>query len=145
LLTGFGCTTAEGPQPSLGPGDSAKPSVAVLNHSAFLWGLSDLLRGDYKQSEYLMVVLPLTMVRRLDFLLQPTKRAVLDTYAIHGDRPDLLAAAAETQDLYNICPLNSLADVLAAPDPAVALRTYLAGFCEPARELLGHFDFDAHI
>ncbi|WP_433678756.1 N-6 DNA methylase [Nocardia sp. CA-119907] len=145
LLTGFGCTIAEGPRPGVAPADSAKPSVAVLNHSAFLWGLSDLLRGDYKQSEYLMVVLPLTMVRRLDFLLEPTKRAVLDTYAIHGDRPDLLAAAAETQGLYNICSLSSLTDVLAAADPAAALRTYLAGFCVSARELLGHFDFDTHI
>jgi len=147
LLARSGSTLAEDAQ-SPGTGvdaGSAELSATVLDHSAFLWGLSDLLRGDYKKSEYLQVVLPLTMVRRVEFLLAPTKQRVLDTFDIHGDRPDLLAAAAGTQGLYNICRLDSLTAVLAATDPAAALRAYLAGFCEQVRELLGHFDFDSQI
>ncbi len=44
---------------------------------AFIWSVADLLRGDYKQSEYGKVILPLTVLRRLDSVLEPTKQKVL--------------------------------------------------------------------
>jgi type I restriction enzyme M protein len=50
----------------------------VLDHAGFIWSVADLLRGDYKQSEYGKVVLPLTVLRRLDCVLAPTKAKVLD-------------------------------------------------------------------
>ena len=53
-------------------------SDTLRNHAAFIWGVADLLRGDYKQSEYGKVVLPLTVIRRLDCVLEPTKAAVLE-------------------------------------------------------------------
>ena len=49
----------------------------IDNHAAFTWSVADLLRVDYKQSEYGTVVLPLTVLRRLDCVLEPTKPAVL--------------------------------------------------------------------
>jgi type I restriction enzyme M protein len=51
--------------------------VAETNLSSFIWSVADLLRGDYKQSEYGRVILPLTVLRRLDCVLEPTKAAVL--------------------------------------------------------------------
>ena len=47
------------------------------NLSSFIWSVADLLRGDYKQSEYGKVILPFTVLRRLDCVLEPTKSAVL--------------------------------------------------------------------
>jgi type I restriction enzyme M protein len=47
------------------------------NLSSFIWSVADLLRGDYKQSEYGKVILPFTVLRRLDCVLEPTKAAVL--------------------------------------------------------------------
>ena len=44
----------------------------------FIWSIADLLRGDYKQSEYGKVILPLTVLRRLDCVLEPTKKKVMD-------------------------------------------------------------------
>lgn len=44
----------------------------------FIWSVADLLRGDYKQSEYGKVILPLTVLRRLDCVLAPTKEKVLE-------------------------------------------------------------------
>lgn len=44
---------------------------------SFIWSVADLLRGDYKQSEYGKVILPLTVVRRLDSALEPSKDKVL--------------------------------------------------------------------
>ncbi len=47
------------------------------NLSSFLWSVADLLRGDYKQSEYGKVILPFTVLRRLDCVLEPTKSKVI--------------------------------------------------------------------
>ena len=68
--------------PRMGPGDLGSrkmgDSETIRNHAAFIWSVADLLRGDYKQSEYGKVVLPLTVIRRLDCVLEPTKQAVLE-------------------------------------------------------------------
>lgn len=50
----------------------------IRNHAAFIWSVADLLRGDYKQSEYGKVILPMVVLRRLDCVLEPTKSAVLE-------------------------------------------------------------------
>jgi type I restriction enzyme M protein len=47
------------------------------NLSSFIWSVADLLRGDYKQSDYGKVILPFTVLRRLDCVLEPTKAKVL--------------------------------------------------------------------
>ena len=47
------------------------------NHASLIWSIADLLRGDYKQSEYGRVILPLVVLRRLDCVLEPTKQQVL--------------------------------------------------------------------
>ena len=46
--------------------------------ASFIWSVADLLRGDYKQSEYGKVILPLTVLRRLDCVMEPTRQAVWD-------------------------------------------------------------------
>ena len=50
----------------------------INNHAGFIWSVADLLRGVYKQSEYGRVILPLTVLRRLDCVLEPTKADVLE-------------------------------------------------------------------
>ena len=56
---------------------SITPPMADPNLSSFIWSVADLLRGDYKQSEYGKVILPFTVLRRLDCVLEATKPAVL--------------------------------------------------------------------
>src|SRR5688572_15015436 len=51
--------------------------MSQQNLTSFIWSVADLLRGDYKQSEYGKVILPFTVLRRLDCVLEPTKKAVL--------------------------------------------------------------------
>ena len=60
---------------------TAGQSETIRNHAAFIWSVADLLRGDYKQSEYGKVILPLTVLRRFDCVLAPTKDAVLERAA----------------------------------------------------------------
>ena len=52
-------------------------SQASNNLAAFIWSLADLLRGDFKQSQYGRIILPFTLLRRLECVLEPTKAAVL--------------------------------------------------------------------
>ncbi len=52
-------------------------TTGVSNHAALIWSVAELLRGNYKQSEYGKVVLPLTVIRRLDCVLEPSKTEVL--------------------------------------------------------------------
>jgi type I restriction enzyme M protein len=123
-------------------------SAAVKNHAAFIWSVADLLRGDYKQSEYGKVILPLTVLRRLDCVLEPTKADVLARYeAIKGSidniEPVLCNEAGE--QFYNIHQLN-IPRLLDDPNQLAAnLRAYIAGFSIGARDVLEKFDFDTQI
>src|SRR3989344_3654513 len=51
----------------------------INQHADFIWSIAELLRGDYKQSEYGKIVLPFTILRRLDCVLEPTKQKVLNS------------------------------------------------------------------
>ncbi|MGH3966240.1 MAG: type I restriction-modification system subunit M [Pseudonocardiaceae bacterium] len=118
---------------------------AIKNHAAFIWSVADLLRGDYKQSEYGKVILPLIVIRRLDCVLEPTKPKVLAVHRQYGDRDAILRAAAGDLAFYNTSPLT-LQRVLADPTTiADQLRAYLAGFSEAARDVIEKFEFDAQI
>ena len=57
-------------------------SQASNNLAAYSWSIADLLRGDFKQSEYGRVILPFTVLRRLDCVLAPTKAAALARWAM---------------------------------------------------------------
>src|SRR6266545_147492 len=116
----------------------------INNHAAFIWSVADLLRGDYKQSEYGKVILPLTVIRRLDCVLEPTKAKVLAVHGKYGDREPLLQAAAESQ-FYNTSPLT-LTKVLGDPATiAGQLSAYIAGFSPAARDVIEKFDFHTQI
>jgi type I restriction enzyme M protein len=60
----------------------------IRSHAAFVWSVADLLRGDYRQSEYGRVILPMVVLRRLDCVLEPTKAKVLDLAAKLAGRVD---------------------------------------------------------
>src|ERR1700685_4196365 len=77
--------------------------------SSFIWSVADLLRGDYKQSDYGKVILPFTVLRRLDCVLEPTKAVVLAEYAAkqkQGVNPEPFLIRAAGQSFYNTSPLN---------------------------------------
>ena len=123
-------------------------SHTIQNHAAFIWQVADLLRGDYKQSEYGKVILPLTVLRRLDCVLEPTKQAVLDRMAqlagkVHNLDPILQKEAGE--QFYNTSRFD-FATLIAAPDDlADNLKHYVASFSTSARDVLDKFDFTTQI
>jgi type I restriction enzyme M protein len=122
--------------------------ATIKNHAAFIWSVADLLRGDYKQSEYGKVILPLTVLRRLDCVLEPTKAAVLARAAklrgeVENVGPVLRAEAGE--QFYNTSPLDFRRLLDDSTQVSGNLRAYIAGFAPEAREVLDKFDFDVQI
>ena len=116
--------------------------------AGFIWSVADLLRGDYKQSDYGKVVLPFTLLRRLDCVLEPTKAAVLAEYKARKDSKlplDTFLLRKSGQTFYNTSELD-FARLLADPDNIRAnLSAYVAGFSENAREIFERYDFQVQI
>ncbi len=83
-----------------------------MNHqalSSFIWSVADLLRGDYKQSEYGRVILPFTVLRRLDCVLEATKSAVLAEFEAKtkaGLNPEPFLLRKAGQSFFNTSPLD---------------------------------------
>src|SRR4051812_31724837 len=97
-------------------------------HVAFIWSIADLLRGDYKQSEYGRVILPLVVLRRLDAVLEPTKDAVLAEHDRSGNVDLLLRKAAGGLTFYNTSKLTFRGLLGDADNLADNLRAYIAAF-----------------
>src|SRR6476620_1291377 len=118
------------------------------NLSSFLWSVADLLRGDYKQSEYGKVILPFTVLRRLDCVLEPTKAAVLkekDTREKAGLNPEPFLVRKSGQLFYNISPLD-LKKLMGDQDHiGENLRAYMQAFSPAVRDIFESFDFHTQI
>jgi len=114
-----------------------------------IWKVADLLRGDYKQSDYGKVILPLTVLRRLDCILAPTKQKVLE----YLPKVEHLSERARDLTLNKIAGFNfhnrsryDFQKLVADPENIAAnLRHYINGFSSNAREIIEYFDFDKHI
>ncbi|CAK7014927.1 MAG: hypothetical protein DELT_02219 [Desulfovibrio sp.] len=118
-----------------------------MNHqalSSFIWSVADLLRGDYKQSEYGRVILPFTVLRRLDCVLADTKEAVLKEHAAKksGDinaEPFLLRASK--QSFYNTSELD-FKNLLGDQDHIREnLYDYIQGFSANTKDIFERFNF----
>src|SRR5213078_3981574 len=110
--------------------------MSEQNLSSFIWSVADLLRGDYKQSEYGRVILPFTVLRRLDCVLEPTKPAVLaelDKRTKAGLNPDAFLLKAAGGLFYNTFPLTLKAVAGDSSNLKPNLFAYLQGFSEPVR------------
>jgi type I restriction enzyme M protein len=116
--------------------------------SSLVWSVADLLRGDFKQSEYGRVILPFTVLRRLDCVLAPTKEAALKEYA------DKLQAGIAFEpfvkrktglDFYNVSSLD-MGKLMGDQDNIRAnLDSYIQGFAPDVRSIFEHFDFAATV
>ncbi|KAA0018183.1 SAM-dependent DNA methyltransferase [Salinicola corii] len=112
--------------------------------AAFIWSVADLLRGDFKQSQYGRIILPFTLLRRLECVLVPTKQEVVDAAHQHRDKPDavreqLLLRAAK-QPFFNASKLTL--GTLSSTQTANDLMSYVQSFSQDAREIFEHFEFE---
>ncbi len=122
--------------------------MSASNLSAFLWSVADLLRGDYKQSDYGKVILPFTVLRRLDCVLEGTKPAVLAELAKRqqaGINPEPFLLRKSGQLFYNTSELDLKKLMGDQSNIGENLRAYLQGFSPAVRDIFESFEFHTQI
>lgn len=119
----------------------------ISSLASLIWSVADLLRGDFKQSQYGRIILPFTVLRRLECVLAPTKAQVLATVETTKALPDLakdkLLLNASGQAFYNTSPLEL--GKLGENHVGDNLDAYVRAFSKDAREVFEHFSFDGSI
>lgn len=123
--------------------------IKISDYANFIWAVADDLRGDYKQSDYGKVIIPLTVLRRLDAVLADTKDKVLSQYEkVKGkklDDPDILLNKSAGYKFHNHSKFD-FEKLIADPNNIASnLRNFINGFSQNARDILEHFDFDKEI
>ncbi|MHC5596663.1 MAG: type I restriction-modification system subunit M [Nostoc sp.] len=123
----------------------------VRKLAGFIWSIAELLRGDYKQADYGKVILPFTVLRRLDCVLEPTKTEVMDFYEtkvksmkdLKNPEPLLNQKAGVT--FHNISQFT-FQKLKADPDNVAAnLKNFINGFSIAGREIIEYFNFTDQI
>jgi type I restriction enzyme M protein len=127
------------------------PTHPLMNQpelSSFIWSVADLLRGDYKQSEYGRVILPFTVLRRLDCVLETTKDAVLKEKAARekaGIPPEPFLLRKSGQLFYNTAPMDMKRLMGDQDHIKENLYLYLQGFSPSVADIFECFDFYTQI
>ena len=122
--------------------------MADPNLSSFIWSVADLLRGDYKQSEYGKVILPFTVLRRLDCVLEKSKPAVLAEFEKRkatkvNPEPFLLKKAGHL--FFNTSPLDMKKLMGDQDHTRENLYAYTQGFSPNVRDIFEAFEFHTQI
>jgi type I restriction enzyme M protein len=116
---------------------------------SFIWSVADLLRGPYRPNQYKDVMLPLTVLRRLDCVLEPTKDEVLERMKkLQGSKVknvDPILCRVTGVPFYNTSRYT-FEKLKGDPNNVAAnLTNYIKGFSTRAREIIDHFGFEEHI
>jgi type I restriction enzyme M protein len=122
----------------------------VRQLATLIWNVAELLRGDYKQADYGKVILPLTVLRRLDCVLEPTKTVVMDFYetkvkSMNLKNPEPLLNQKAGVPFHNISQFT-FQKMKEDPDHVAAnLKNFINGFSAAGREIIEYFNFNDHI
>ena len=120
----------------------------------FIWSVADLLRGDYKQADYGKVILPFTVLRRLDCVLEPTKETVMSFYESKVKpmmksgklkNPDPLLNQKAGVPIHNISQFTFQKLKADSDNVAANLKNFINGFSASGREIIEYFNFNDHI
>jgi type I restriction enzyme M protein len=108
-----------------------------------IWEVADLLRGDYKQSDYGKVILPMTVLRRLDCVLAKTKDKVLaylpKIEKLSDSSKDVTLNKIAGQNFHNRSQFDFTKLVADPNNIAANLRNYINGYSASAREIIEYF------
>jgi type I restriction enzyme M protein len=114
-----------------------------------IWSIANLLRGYYKQHDYGKAILPFTILRRLDELLEPTKDKVLEKFETIKDKQPIvieeLLNKASGYRFHNRSRFTLKTLIADANNLQPNLRNYINGFSNQGREIFEYFEFDKQI
>ncbi len=122
--------------------------MAEQSLSALIWATADLLRGDYKQSEYGKIILPFTLLRRLECVLEPTREAVLQEYAKRKDLGIPMEKLLVRKSGHNFYNISDYTLSRLKSDPANLrenLERYIGSFSPNSREIFEKYEFSVQL
>lgn len=115
----------------------------------FIWDICNLLRGPYKRNEYRKVILPLTVLRRFDSILAPTKQSAFEEYSKIKGKPESIIKAKMEQvtgvKFYNLSKLDFSTLLDDANQIAPNLNSYINNFSSNVRDIFDRFEFEDEI
>jgi type I restriction enzyme M protein len=115
----------------------------------FIWDICNLLRGPYKRNEYRKVILPLTVLRRFDCILEPTKAKALEEYNKIKGKPESIIKAKMEQvtgvKFHNLSKLDFSTLLDDANQIAPNLNSYINNFSSNIRDIFERFEFEDEI
>jgi len=125
------------------------PTNGFSDKASFIWSVADLLRGPYRPNQYKDVMLPLTVLRRLDCVLEPTKQKVLSEYQVWKDKGKGILEAKLTKitgfPFYNTSKFTFEKLKGEPANIASNLVNFMKGFSDKARSIIDSFAFEEHI
>ena len=119
-----------------------------MSLSSFIWSVADLLRDDYRQSEYSKVILPFIVLRRMDCMLDETKKAVLAENTARqkaGINPEPFLLRKAKQSFYNTSPMDMKMLMGDQDHIKENLYAYIQAFSPSVRDIFERFDFYTQI
>lgn len=134
------------------PAQQPKDTPMTKNFSqtaAFIWSVADLLRGDFKQSQYGRIILPFTLLRRLECVLEETKASVvaenqrIADMSLPEEAQEKFLIRASKRPFYNTSPMDL--SKMGQSDIKDNLNTYVQSFSKDAREIFEHFKFEEFV
>lgn len=115
--------------------------------TSLIWNIAELLRGSWKQHEYQDVILPLTVLKRLDSVLGKTKQQVLKEYNQHHGKVNIEPILKDITKVgfFNTSPYDFHKLLDDQKDIAKNLRQYVQSFSENVQQIIEKFDFEKHL
>ncbi|MGU8973042.1 type I restriction-modification system subunit M [Clostridium baratii] len=123
-------------------------AINISEKANLIWNIADIIgQGLYKPHEYGKIILPMTVIKRFNDTLMPTKQAVLDMYekVKHFEVKDGFLESASGYSFYNISPFTFSNLVDDSEHIEANFRAFLAGFSENVQDVLENFEFDKEI
>lgn len=118
------------------------------NLSSFIWSVADLLRGNFRHYEFEKIILPFTVLRRLDCVMAPTKAAVLAEYESKkalGDAAHAFLLKKSALEFYNTFPMDIQTLLGDSANVKQNLINYVSSFSENVRDIFDKFKFQNYI
>ena len=124
---------------------NSRGMMSETNNAAFIWSIANLLRGTYKPADYGKVILPFTVLRRLDSALEASKTKVLEEFGKNknaGAALDFLLQKASGYSFYNTSPYDLKKAAGDTTNLKANLLAYIEGFSPNVRDIFERYDFN---
>ncbi|WP_223688846.1 type I restriction-modification system subunit M [Ligilactobacillus salivarius] len=119
--------------------------IDITSEANFIWGIAKKLRGTYLPDKYGDVIIPMTIIRRFESVLEPTKDKVIAQFEAMPTYPARAMYKISGYQFYNTSKFD-LAELCNDPDNIAAnFKAYLNGFSADVQEILQNLDIESHI